>query len=92
MVMGWAARLGLFLFARILHDGEDKRFVRAKEEPSLFFKFWIIQGISTSTYPYQYLIAYSYTYDSRTTYFLFQFLICRCMGICHNAPNFDVEF
>ena len=47
MVMGWAARLGLFLFARILHDGEDKRFVRAKEEPSLFFKFWTIQGIST---------------------------------------------
>jgi len=45
MVMGWAARLGLFLFARILHDGEDKRFVRAKEDPSLFFKFWTIQGI-----------------------------------------------
>ena len=45
MVMGWAARLGLFLFARILHDGEDKRFVRAKEDPILFFKFWTIQGI-----------------------------------------------
>ena len=44
MVMGWAARLGLFLFARILHDGEDKRFVRAKEDPILFFKFWTIQG------------------------------------------------
>ena len=44
MVMGWAARLGLFLFARILHDGEDKRFVRAKEDPSIFFKFWTIQG------------------------------------------------
>ena len=60
MVMGWAARLGLFLFARILHDGEDKRFVRAKEEPSLFFKFWTIQGMSTYTYPYQYPIGYNY--------------------------------
>ena len=44
LVMGWAARLGLFLFARILRDGEDKRFVRAKQQPSVFFKFWTIQG------------------------------------------------
>jgi len=45
MVMAWAARLGLFLFTRILKDGEDKRFVVAKEEPSTFFKFWTIQGV-----------------------------------------------
>ena len=44
MVMGWAARLGLFLFTRIMKDGEDKRFVVAKQKPSVFFKFWIIQG------------------------------------------------
>merc|ERR1719273_2633810 len=43
--MGWAARLGLFLFARILRDGEDKRFVRAKQQPSVFFTFWTIQGV-----------------------------------------------
>ena len=43
-VMGWAARLGLFLFARILRDGEDKRFVRAKQQPRVFFTFWTIQG------------------------------------------------
>ena len=46
LVMGWAARLGLFLFARILHDGEDKRFKRAKEEPMVFFTFWTIQAVS----------------------------------------------
>ena len=44
LVMGWAARLGLFLFARILRDGEDKRFRRAKEDPKIFFSFWTIQG------------------------------------------------
>ena len=44
MIMGWAARLGLFLFTRIMKDGEDKRFVVAKQKPSVFFKFWIIQG------------------------------------------------
>ena len=42
--MAWAARLGLFLFVRIMKDGEDKRFVIAKEQPSTFFKFWTIQG------------------------------------------------
>ena len=50
MVMGWAARLGLFLFTRIMKDGEDKRFVVAKQQPSVFFKFWIIQGEKMSIF------------------------------------------
>lgn len=54
LVMGWAARLGLFLFARILHDGEDKRFKRAKEEPMVFFTFWTIQGKQ-----FKYLVVFS---------------------------------
>lgn len=45
MVFAWAARLGTFLFLRILKDGEDKRFDKAKESPSVMFKFWTIQGI-----------------------------------------------
>eukprot|EP00088_Acartia_fossae_P011112 TRINITY_DN15575_c0_g1_i1.p1 TRINITY_DN15575_c0_g1~~TRINITY_DN15575_c0_g1_i1.p1 ORF type:complete len:194 (-),score=25.80 TRINITY_DN15575_c0_g1_i1:177-758(-) len=45
MVFAWACRLGSFLFVRIMKDGEDKRFDRAKESPSVMFKFWTIQAI-----------------------------------------------
>jgi len=45
MVCAWAVRLGLFLFIRIMKDGEDKRFDKAKQNPSVMFKFWTIQGI-----------------------------------------------
>jgi len=45
MVLAWACRLGSFLFLRIMKDGEDKRFKKAKEDPSVMFKFWTIQGI-----------------------------------------------
>lgn len=45
MVIGWACRLGLYLFLRILKDGKDKRFDQAKADPMKFFTFWTIQGV-----------------------------------------------
>lgn len=41
----WAARLGTFLFSRVLRSGEDRRFRKAKESASLFFTFWTVQGL-----------------------------------------------
>lgn len=41
----WATRLGGYLFSRVLQNGEDRRFRKAKEDPSMFFKFWTIQGV-----------------------------------------------
>ena len=97
MVMGWAARLGLFLFARILHDGEDKRFVRAKEDPILFFKFWTIQGkwveIDTNIYiHFHQMINYiNYTCSLFLTMIELS-LYGRHLGICYHASNFNAKF
>lgn len=41
----WAARLGLFLFARIRADGSDSRFDKIKPNPLRFFVTWNIQGL-----------------------------------------------
>jgi len=41
----WAVRLGSFLFSRVLQAGEDRRFRKVKGDPSLFFKFWTVQGL-----------------------------------------------
>lgn len=41
----WAIRLGTYLFSRILQDGEDRRFRRAKESMPLFFTFWTVQAL-----------------------------------------------
>ncbi|RDD38038.1 hypothetical protein TrispH2_009572 [Trichoplax sp. H2] len=38
-------RLGLFLFARILHDGKDRRFNNVRNNPSTFFIYWFLQYI-----------------------------------------------
>jgi len=46
MVCMWAVRLGLFLFWRVMKAGEDSRFRRVKNNPSLFFIYWTIQGSS----------------------------------------------
>ena len=40
----WAIRLGSFLFMRIHHDGEDKRFRSIKPSASQFFMTWTLQG------------------------------------------------
>ncbi|PLW67684.1 DUF1295 domain-containing protein [Pseudohalioglobus lutimaris] len=44
-VLIWAARLGSFLFARILKDGADSRFDRIKPDPLRFFLTWSLQGL-----------------------------------------------
>tara|TARA_Y100000739_G_C20614442_1_gene471081 strand:+ start:10106 stop:10948 length:843 start_codon:yes stop_codon:yes gene_type:complete len=40
----WAVRLGLFLFNRIVNDGEDKRFRNIKPNFTRFFMTWTLQG------------------------------------------------
>ena len=45
LVFAWACRLGTFLFMRILKDGSDRRFDKARDSPSVLFKFWTIQGL-----------------------------------------------
>eukprot|EP00116_Pleurobrachia_bachei_P007985 sb/3468247/ len=40
----WAGKLGTFLLARVLKEGEDKRFREIKKDKSRFFKVWMIQG------------------------------------------------
>ena len=45
LVLVWALRLGTFLFLRIKHHGgKDRRFDDAREDFSLFFTFWNVQG------------------------------------------------
>jgi len=44
-VVIWAVRLGFYLFSRVLKDGHDRRFTKAKEDPSLFLVYWTIQGV-----------------------------------------------
>lgn len=45
MALTWAARLGLFLFSRILHDGKDARFDAVRHKPAVFLLYWTIQGV-----------------------------------------------
>ncbi|KAK7109803.1 uncharacterized protein [Littorina saxatilis] len=45
MVMAWAARLGTYLFSRILHDGADRRFNNVRNRPGIFFIYWTLQGV-----------------------------------------------
>ena len=44
LVLAWAARLGTFLFIRILMHGKDARFDKIKSSPSSFFIAWTLQG------------------------------------------------
>eukprot|EP00899_Mesostigma_viride_P014119 jgi/Mesvir1/22708/Mv14122-RA.1 len=45
MQVTWAARLGSFLFYRILKDRSDRRFDDAKKKPAKMFVFWLVQGL-----------------------------------------------
>ncbi|XP_076349216.1 uncharacterized protein LOC143246421 [Tachypleus tridentatus] len=45
MVMTWGLRLGLYLFTRIMKEGKDRRFDKARENPALMFLFWTMQGV-----------------------------------------------
>ena len=44
LIFIWAIRLGMFLFLRILKDGEDKRFRNIKPSPAKFFMTWTLQA------------------------------------------------
>jgi len=44
LVTLWAARLGIFLFARVLRNGKDRRFDEIKVQPLRFLISWTIQG------------------------------------------------
>ncbi|KAL4222134.1 hypothetical protein ACF0H5_018174 [Mactra antiquata] len=45
LVMAWAARLGLYLFTRVLKEGKDGRFDKVKGKPGLFWIYWTVQGM-----------------------------------------------
>ncbi|KAK7493212.1 hypothetical protein BaRGS_00015549 [Batillaria attramentaria] len=45
MVMTWAARLGLYLFSRVLQDGRDRRFNNVRDRPGVFFIYWTLQAV-----------------------------------------------
>lgn len=44
MVLLWATRLGLYLFTRVLKEGGDKRFSKARDSPAALLVFWTMQG------------------------------------------------
>ena len=48
LVSIWALRLGIFLFRRIMREGEDKRFMEIKQSASRFLLTWTIQGLWVS--------------------------------------------
>ncbi len=45
MVLGWTARLGIFLYRRIQREGKDTRFDEIKMSPLRFLSAWTIQGL-----------------------------------------------
>ncbi|NHJ02937.1 MAG: DUF1295 domain-containing protein [Candidatus Heimdallarchaeota archaeon] len=48
LVLLWAIRLGIYLFKRILKEGEDKRFKKIKQSVSRFLLTWTLQGLWVS--------------------------------------------
>ena len=48
LVALWAARLGSFLFRRVLAQGSDRRFDEIKASPARFFITWTLQGVWVS--------------------------------------------
>ena len=45
MIVIWTARLGAFLFVRILNSGGDSRFDEIKKSKLKFFLTWLTQGL-----------------------------------------------
>ncbi len=45
LVLIWAARLGQFLFRRVLSAGEDRRFREMKTDFLQFLMTWTLQGL-----------------------------------------------
>lgn len=48
LIIVWAARLGSFLFRRIMADGFDRRFDRIKSDPFILLRTWGMQGLWVS--------------------------------------------
>lgn len=48
MVILWAVRLGPFLFLRVRKAGSDDRFDEIKQNPLVFMRVWILQGLWVS--------------------------------------------
>jgi steroid 5-alpha reductase family enzyme len=46
LVIIWGLRLAIYLFARILKTGKDKRFDGVREDLKRFGSFWLLQAIS----------------------------------------------
>ena len=46
--VAWAARLGGFLFYRVMRDGGDRRFDKIKSSSTTFFTVWMVQGVWVS--------------------------------------------
>ena len=48
LVLAWAARLGVYLFRRILRIKVDHRFDGMRDSPLRFARFWLLQAISVA--------------------------------------------
>lgn len=48
LVLVWAARLGGYLFRRILRIGVDHRFDGIRENPRRFARFWLLQAVAVA--------------------------------------------
>ena len=58
MVLAWAARLGAYLFRRILRMKVDHRFDGMRDKPLRFARFWLLQAITVAVVmlPVSYLL------------------------------------
>ena len=58
LVLLWAARLGLYLFRRILRIKVDHRFDEMRDRPLRFARFWLLQAVSVAVImlPVSYLL------------------------------------
>lgn len=45
LVTAWGLRLGSFLFLRIMNEGLDRRFNKARDSPGTFFIYWTMQAV-----------------------------------------------
>jgi len=81
------SRLGLFLFTRILKDGKDKRFDKAKESPLTFMVFWTLQGNFNfvNIFPTFITQAWQEMQTKINKYFIFY----RCLDFRHSFANVD---
>ncbi|XP_062871820.1 uncharacterized protein si:ch211-210c8.6 [Trichomycterus rosablanca] len=45
LVTAWGLRLGIFLFLRIMKEGQDRRFNNVRDSPGVFFVYWTMQAV-----------------------------------------------